>query len=171
MQKKKIKNLPFFNVTIFSNAFQVHSSTFEIRTSGDNFTVEVPVDSTLENGTVFNFTWSVQTLSSTTITLVSPSNCTYSTDSAHPDLCPDSVGPVINNDFNLIKFVIPGIAEVCNVYYVHLQYIVLCTIHRSMYKAVVVEKLFLVEAGAQKLNHFHVCLSVLVIETTGYGDQ
>ena len=99
-------------ISTITNDFQIHSSTYQILISGDNFAGEVPVDSTLGNGTVFSFTWSVQSSFLPNITLVSPSNCTYSTDSAHPDLCSDSVVPVIDNDFNLITFAIPGITEV-----------------------------------------------------------
>ena len=122
----------------------MHSSTFQILISGDNFTGEVSVDSTLGNGTVFAFTWSVQTSVSPNITLVSPSNCTYSTDSAHPDLCPDSVDPVIDNDFNLITFVIPGIAKVRNDVMVHHVHTVsLYSVPYIDEEVVVVENLFL----------------------------
>ena len=91
----------------------MHSSSFQVLISGNRITGEVPVDSTIGNGSMFSFTWSVQGSSPPTVTLESPSNCTYSTDSARPDLCPDSVAPVVNSVFNLITFSIPGIAEVC----------------------------------------------------------
>ena len=63
---------------------------------------------------MFSFAWS-QLNSALGVTLISPSHCVYII-KGPPSKCPDIVDPVIDLDFQIITFSIPGVAKVCTTY-------------------------------------------------------
>lgn len=90
---------------------QVLSTSFEVQ-GYSTYTGDVTIDSTVGNSTAFTFTWSQYNIA-INVVLEAPSGCTYSTNPAVvAESCAGHPLAVIDTDFKIVTFPLPGTAEV-----------------------------------------------------------